>query len=378
MVPEVALFIPDLNGGGAERVAVNLANAFHAGGRATEVVLARARGPLRADLSDEVAVVDLKVRRRHEVIRSLARYLEMRKPDALLANMDIANVAAIIARHFSAPRTRLITCTHVAPSVQAMKSGNLKDLSLLLAVRWLYPRADGVVAVSEGVAADLSGRLGVPRERISVIYNPVVTEELLALSRERVEHRWFGSGEPPVVLAVGRLTRQKDYPTLLRAFRRLRAGTRARLMILGEGEERERLQRLVGELGVEGDVEFVGFVRNPYAFMSRAAVLVLSSGWEGFGNVLVEAMACGTPVVSTDCPSGPREILDGGRYGPLVPVGDDKALADALSRRLRLPAERDSLRARARDFSVDVAANQYVALIEQARSGNRQTLRVAR
>ncbi|NLO89188.1 MAG: glycosyltransferase, partial [Clostridia bacterium] len=187
-----------------------------------------------------------------------------------------------------------------------------------------------VVAVSQGVADDLVKTTGLMRELIKVIYNPIVTPELLEKAKESIGHPWFKPGQPPVILSAGRLTAAKDFPTLIHAFARVRAERLARLMILGEGEERPNLESLVRELGLESDVSMPEFVENPYAYMARAAVFVLSSAWEGFGNVLVEAMAVGTPVVSTDCPSGPAEILEGGKWGKLVPVGDVEKLAKAL------------------------------------------------
>ena len=227
----------------------------------------------------------------------------------------------------------------------------------------LYPRADEIVAVSAGVADDLARVARIPRSRITVIHNPIVTDELLADARAPVDHPWFADGGPPVVLAAGRLTEQKDYPTLLRAFRHARRARELRLVILGEGEERPRLEALARELDVSGDVDFAGFVANPYAFMARASLFVLSSAWEGFGNVVVEAMACGTPVVSTDCPSGPGEILEGGRYGRLVAVGDDEELAAAMLATLEDPPRPELLRERAAAFRADEAALRYLRVI---------------
>src|SRR3954452_14198277 len=227
-------------------------------------------------------------------------------------------------------------------------------------MRRAYGQGDAVVAVSDGVADALARVTGLPRGLIRTIHNPVVGPELEALSREPVAHPWLAPGQPPVVLSAARLTVQKDLPTLLRAFALLRARRAVRLLILGDLPTPERTEASIGELrdlayrlGVAADVELPGFVENPYAWMARASLFALSSAYEGFGNVLVEAMACGCPVVSTDCPSGPAEILDGGRYGPLVPVGDAEALAEAMARVLAAPPERAELVARADQFSVD-------------------------
>jgi glycosyltransferase involved in cell wall biosynthesis len=219
-----------------------------------------------------------------------------------------------------------------------MESGHATQLRQRLVpslVRRSYPRADGIAAVSAGVADDLAGVLGLPRHRVQVINNPVIVPELSTMMEQPCEHPWFVGDHPPVLLAVGRLSPQKDFECLLRAFATVRAETDARLMILGEGPERARLESLVTELGLTGDVELPGWVGNPYPYMARSDLFVLSSRWEGLPTVLIEALFCGLRIVATDCPSGPQEILDGGRYGALVPVGDHAALAAAIIASLR-------------------------------------------
>ena len=200
--------------------------------------------------------------------------------------------------------------------------------------RLTYPGAAAITAVSKGVAEDLAETIGIPRDRIDVIHNPVVTPELIARAAEPIEHEWFAPGSPPVVLAVGRLSPQKDYPTLLQAFAKARKRRPAKLLILGEGPLRPELEATIEELGIGPDVRLPGFVENPWAFMRQCAVYAMSSRWEGLPTVLIEALASGARIVSTDCPSGPREILDGGRYGRLVPVGDVAALARVLAEAL--------------------------------------------
>jgi len=218
------------------------------------------------------------------------------------------------------------------------------------------------VAVSRGVADDLARLTGLPREKIQVIYNPVVTPELFVKAEEPLGHPWFAAGEPPVILGVGRLHEAKDFQTLIRAFALVRKKRVARLVILGEGEERPKLEALVRELGLEEEVALPGFVDNPFKYMKRAGVFVLSSQWEGFGNVLVEAMACGTPVVSTACPSGPEEILENGRWGRLVSVGDVDALAEAIILTLDDKNHPDVAR-RALDFGVQRAIDEYIRVL---------------
>jgi glycosyltransferase involved in cell wall biosynthesis len=224
-------------------------------------------------------------------------------------------------------------------------------------MRWTYPYADAVVAVSGGVADDLSRTIRLARDRIRVIYNPVLTREMLEMSHDEVEYPWIGAGKP-VILAVGRLVEQKDFPTLVRAFAKVRRDRDAYLVILGEGEERAHIEQIARELGLQESVFMPGFVSNPYACMRQATILALPSRWEGFGNVVVEAMACGTPVVASDCRSGPAEILEDGKWGELFPVGDSNAMAAAILR--VLDGRRPDVEVRAQAFSAAPIAALYL------------------
>jgi glycosyltransferase involved in cell wall biosynthesis len=228
-----------------------------------------------------------------------------------------------------------------------------------------YLQADAITAVSNGVADDIARSIGIPREAITTLYNPTITPDFAAKASQPVAHPWFADGAPPVLLAVGRTTFQKDFPTLLRAFARVRQDRPVRLAIVGEANAKQtaRLQDLAGELDVQDAFALLGYQPNPLPYMARAAALVLSSRYEGFPNVLLEAMACGTPVVSTDCPSGPSEILDGGAYGALVPVGDDAALAAAIGATLATPPDPARLRARASIFDYRTAIARYAAVL---------------
>jgi glycosyltransferase involved in cell wall biosynthesis len=194
----------------------------------------------------------------------------------------------------------------------------------------IYPWASGIVSSSRGVADDFTQYTGIPANRVTTIYNPVITDHMLEQAKEAVDHPFFQGGQPPVIVALGRLTAAKDYPTLLRAYALVRKGRSSRLMIIGEGEERSSLEKLARELGLGKDIDLPGFVENPFAFLSKSAVYVLSSAWEGLPSTLIEALACGCQVISTDCPHGPAEILAGGEYGYLVPVGDADAISAAI------------------------------------------------
>ncbi|MER3479061.1 MAG: glycosyl transferase [Meiothermus sp.] len=326
----IALFLPSLRGGGAERVMANLARGFAEQGLTVDLVLAKAEGPYLSQVPTSVRVVDLGARRVLFALPGLVQYLRRERPSAMLSALNHANIVAIWARFLARTKTRLVVSEHNTLSRATENAAVRRAKAMPLLIRLFYPQADAVVAVSQGVAKDLTARTGLPPGKVRVIYNPVVTPELFAKAEEPLDHPWFKPGEPPVILGVGRLTAQKDFATLIRAFALVRKERPARLMILGEGEERPKLETLVQELGLEADVSLPGFVENPFSYMKRAAVFVLSSKWEGLPTVLIEALALGIPVVSTDCPNGPAEILEGGKWGGLVPVGDPEALAGAM------------------------------------------------
>ncbi|MGG4025966.1 glycosyltransferase, partial [Geobacillus stearothermophilus] len=259
---------------------------------------------------------------------------------------------------------RIIVTEHNTLSRTLLHPANVRTKLMPFFMKLFYPMADHVIAVSNGVADDLSKTLNFSRSKIKVIYNPVVTDDLFEKADEEVDHRWFQDKQYPVILAVGRLTEQKDYPTLIKAFYHVRQQRKAKLVILGDGEKREELLNLVKDMGLEQDVDIIGFVQNPYAYMKRCSVFVLSSKWEGLPTVLVEALACGANVISTDCPSGPREILDNGNYGKLVQVGDVEALTESILRCFSgsYDIDLDKLLSRSNDFHVEKIAREYIDL----------------
>jgi glycosyltransferase involved in cell wall biosynthesis len=371
---------------------VTLAGALHERGHRVDLVLARAVGNFFDEIHPGVRVVDLGVRtilpalpallrlpsegmhllpaflppappRVLGAIPSLARYLRRERPEAMLSALNYSNLAALWARRLSGAPTRLVVSERNTLSLRAERAGDRGLRALPGMIRRFYPWADAVIAVSDGVADDLARVAGLPREAIVTTWNPVVSPALAEAAAEPLDHAWFQPGEPPVVLGAGKLRPQKDFATLLDAFAELRALRPARLVLLGEGPEESRLRVRARRLGISADVAFAGFVRNPFAYMARAAVFALSSAWEGLPAVLIQAMACGCPVVSTDCPSGPSEILEGGVHGPLVPVGDARALAAAILRVLDEPGDAERRRRRAQDFSVERAAERYEAVL---------------
>ena len=365
---KIAFFLQDLFGGGAERVMLTLAGGFADRGYDVDLVLVRAEGPRLADVPPNVRIVALGTRRTAHSILRLARYLRRERPQALLSALVHVNIAAILAARLAGGGPRVIVTEHNQATENAARARSVIIRFAHHAIGWIYPLADEIVAVSAGVAESLMAYSGLDRRRVSVIHNPVVTPALLEKALAAVTHPWFDPGQPPVILGAGRLTAQKDFANLLRAFAIVRRRRPARLIILGEGPDRAALRGLIDRLDLTQDADMPGFDANPYASMSRAAVFVLSSAWEGLPTVLIEAMACGTPVVATDCRSGPADILVGGRFGELVPVADPTALAAAILRTLDRPPPPAALRRRAADFSIENALDRYadIAIREAA------------
>jgi glycosyltransferase involved in cell wall biosynthesis len=359
----VAIYLHDLAGGGVERQTLALAAALQARGVAVSLVLHQARGPLLDQVPADVTLVDLHSRRTLQDIPRLAGYLRRARPDVLLANLDHNNVAALMASGLTTVPTRTVICQHNAISAEFQASERWTYRLVPLAYRLLQPWMSRAVAVSDGVAAELTRLAGIPRGRIVTIHNPVVAPDFAAKAAAPVDHPWFDA-EAPVFVTAGRFVPHKDHATLLRAFAQHRRHSPSRLLMLGDGPLLSATRMLAGELGISDAVDFLGFRDNPLPWFRRADAFVLSSCTEGFGNVLVEAMACGTPVISTDCPYGPREILEDGRYGALVAMQDPAALAAAMddlpTLRHRCPAVR--LRARADTFTLATCADRYLAL----------------
>ncbi|WP_198038372.1 glycosyltransferase [Skermanella stibiiresistens] len=362
----IAVFLQDLYGGGAERVMLALATGIARRGIPVDLVLVRREGAYVEDIPANVRVIELGSRRTVNSVMALARYLKRERPTVLLTALVHVNIAALLARLIAGGSTRIAITEHnqISRNMGPTASSTVRMAYRL--VPYLYPRAARIIAVSAGVADDLTRFARIKRSRIEVAHNPVVTEDLLTRAAQPVNHPWLAEGEPPVILGVGRLSEQKDFANLLRAFARLRASRPARLMILGEGKLRPELERLADELGIAADVQLPGFVDNPMAFMAKASLFVLSSRFEGLPTVLIEAIACGTNVVSTDCPSGPSEILEGGRLGGLAPVGDPEALARAMGEALENPVPAALLRAKADEFTADRAVDRYLELLQPA------------
>ena len=364
----IALFLYSMGGGGAERVMLNLAIEFAKLKYKVDLVLVTKKGPYLKQVPKNVRIVSFfipsrKFRTLFSVI-PLLFYLRKEKPDTLIAASISCNVIAVMAKILSRSQVKIVIGVHNTFSIDRQKLGFLKRLIMSRLVYSLYPRADAIIAVSKGVADDLSRAINIPRQKIKVIYNPIVNSEVYRkVKEEEIDHSYFSDSSLKVIIGVGRLTEQKDFPTLIKAFAKVRQKINSKLIILGEGKDRKKLEKLIQNLNLEKDVSLPGFVDNPYAYMARSDVFVLSSRWEGLPTVLVEAMACGAPVVSTNCKSGPAEILENGKYGKLVPVGDVDALAEAIWKTLKNPLSSDILRERAKNFSVEKAVSEYLKVI---------------
>ncbi len=331
MQPKVLFYLRNLAAGGAERVMVILANNFARIGAEVVMVIMSPPDTLAKELEPNIRLINLGTGRYAVGGLRLARVLRQERPHALLSSQHGTNFWAIQARRLARVPVRIVLREATTPTEAMRYYRRLKNrLRTLLFIRSAYPKADAVVAPSQGVRESLAALTGLPIEHIHLIYNPTITRQMPMLMKEPLNHPWFAPGEPPVILAVGRLVPLKGYATLIRAVARVRQQLPARLLILGEGEDRPRLEGLIRQLNLEPYVQLPGFDPNPFRYMARASVFVLSSEYEGMPNALIQALACGCPVVSTDCVSGPREVLHNGRYGRLVPVGDADALAAAI------------------------------------------------
>ncbi|MEM8613196.1 MAG: glycosyltransferase, partial [Cyanobacteria bacterium P01_H01_bin.105] len=370
--PFISLFIPNLDGGGAERVMLHLAEGFSKRGFNVDLVVAQAEGAYLSNIPDAIRLVNLDAKSPVLLFKTIAlkQYLKQEQPAFLISTLDIFS-SATWAKRLAGVKTQVVMC------VQTNLSQQFRDRHAMLMqkLKWavvqrFYPLADAIVTASEGVARDLEQHTKIPMQQMTVIHNPVVTSDFTQKTQATVTHPWFADDQPPVLLGVGRIVKQKSFATLIHAFARVRKRHPAKLMILGDVDPREpdvkpELELLIEKFGLQDDVLFLGFVENPYAYMARANVFVLSSIYEGFGNVVAEAIAAGTPVVSTDCESGPAEILNKGQYGELVPVGDHEAMADAIVATLNQPIDTRVLKARSQAFTIDCIVRQYLDVLDK-------------
>ena len=359
----IGILLPSLCGGGAERVSLNLANELVRRGLSVDLVLMRVEGQLLQSVDPKVRIVDLRAPRMRQVLLALIGYLRRSAPTGLVAHMWPLTIIAVLAKAISRASTRLVLVEHTNWSASQISISKRRLLFVGATMRALFPLADARVVVSNGARLDIAKISGLRAGRFAVLNNPITGARAPASASSDVvaDEWWDWTGAK--ILAVGAFRKDKDLATLLHAFARLSAHVNARLLILGEGSLRKELEIMAARLGVSTRLSMPGFVADPRPYFARADLFTLSSTAEGLPTVIVEALEQGTPVVSTDCPSGPCEILDDGHYGTLVRMGDPDALAAAMLQSLQATHDHDALRARARDFSVDKAADAYLDLL---------------
>ena len=357
---KIAFFIPSFNGGGAQKVIVNLANAMCKKNYQVDLLVVNNTGPFKTNVNSKISIVDLSAKRLITSLIPLIKYLNSEKPSILITAMTHVNLVAIIAKMLYRSNCKIIVTEHsnTKNNLQSLSLPNIIVFKSL--IRYLYPKADKIVAVSDGVAKSLSVDFQLANSKIQTIYNPIVSDDLIIQSKKTVNHKWLNEKKIPVFLSVGRLSPEKDYPTLIRAFDKVRMIIPSKLIILGEGASRAELSDLIIALNLEKDVDLYGFCENPYAFMRSCDVFVLTSLWEGFGNVLAEALVCNTKVISTNCESGPSEILENGKWGTLVHVSDVNALAEAMISNIHKRKIKTEIRAN--DFTIEKSVNSYIQL----------------
>lgn len=356
---KLAVFMPSLDGGGAERVTVILLNKLVEQGYVIDLLVANGQGVYRQQVDPRINIIDFGKSRVASCLLPLIRYLKLHRPAALLSVMNYTNVIAILARKVSGVSCRLVLTEHNNAELALQNNTSAKYYLVNYLTKWLYRSADSIVCVSQGVADSIHRLLDIPKSKLTVIYNPVIHPGIMANAKQAISLPFVLSDGELLVIGVGRLSAQKNFPNLIKAFNIFIRTKAAKLVILGEGEDRMALQELIVRLGLEESVFLPGFVENPYAWMRRADLFALSSSWEGLPTVLIEALACGCKVVSTNCPSGPDEILEDGKWGELVPVNDPECLAEGMHKAL----DRDDLQqtsARLEAFSIDYASTQYL------------------
>jgi glycosyltransferase involved in cell wall biosynthesis len=368
----VAMFIPGLGGGGAERVFVQLANGLSSKVGKVDFIVARSDGHYRQFVSGTVNVIDLQRSRTLATLFALRRYIKVNKPDVVLSTMTDANVVILLATLFSQPPPVVVIRETIMMSENLRHFPWLKAKVLGVFAGLLYPNADAIVSLSKGVAIDLEKRMGDLKRPVRVIYNPGPSEQEYGIGGQPSEQFLKSKEDGFVFVALGRLHEQKDYPTLIKAFAKIRKEVRSNLWILGEGEEQPALETLVRELGLEKEVFMPGFVRDPYPYLRAADVFVMSSKYEGGPSSMLQAMACGCKVVSTDAPCGPAEFLEYGQQGYLVPVGDVDAFADSALRSLKEPLDLELRKKSMKRFDPQAIVDEYLEFLYNV-SASRQS-----
>ena len=376
---KIVFFIPTLGGGGAERNIINFIKNFDKEKFSISLVLGEKKGELISEVPKDISVIDLGTVNSLKIFFRLIKYFQTTEADIFISTFPRFNIISLLAKFFSKPKTKIIVVEQSTISLLPLVAKTFIDriisrFCLPYFVKLIYPMADAIVCVSQGVADDLSKFIPDQKNKIKVIYNPITNDRIYRMAKEPVGHPWFSDSKIPIVLSVGRLIGAKDYPNFLQAAKMVLQKRTARFVVLGDGAQKIKLENMAYKLGISENVAFLGFQKNPYKYMNKADILVLSSFKEGFGNVIVEAMACGTPVISTNCKSGPSEIIKNKENGILVPIRDPKALSKAILELLNNSPLRQKFsrngRKRAKLFSVEKSVREYENLFQKIASKN--------
>jgi glycosyltransferase involved in cell wall biosynthesis len=360
----LAFVIPSFGDGGSNRFIMKIADGMADRGFSVDLIAIDPRGQYSEVASSGVrrigiGVLPIKGVTVLKTIWFLTNYVRRERPKALMAATSAVNVISLISNFIARRQTSVVVSERNAIRSSAVNASRMSRFYRML-IPHIYPTAARIVAVSKGVEHELVNSFGIDPSLVTTIHNPTVSPDLIIKKEDRTDEPWLYDSRVPVILAVGRLHPQKDYSTLVEGFARFRKRRKARLIILGEGPCRQELHELVGSLGLQESVRLPGFIDNPYAYMSRADIFVVTSIYEGICNVLIEALACGCATVATDCPGGgPREVLENGKWGTLIPVGDSKRLADALEASLNRNHDSKELQQRAACFSVESSLDRY-------------------
>lgn len=363
---KIAIFLPSLSDGGAEKVMVSLANNFVSKFYSVDLLLVSQEGVYFNMLSDEVRLINIDKSRAIYAVPRILKYLRNERPDVLLSALTHTNVIALICKVLCLRKIRVVVSERSIISNSTLLSGNRLYLINKYILKLLYPLADSIIAISKGCAKDLVKTLEISNKKIVVINNPLIKDSNININDSNedkinlsLQHNNNNNKHKHLIIAVGRLKKVKNFPLLIKAFAIVRKTVPSSLIILGEGPERNNLEKLIKELHLEKSISLPGFVNNPIDYMKKSEVFVSSSSWEGFGNVIVEAMSVGLKIVSVDCPGGPREILEDGKWGKLVPLNNVSLLADAIKKIIDEDVKYD-VKLRALQFNINVIADKYL------------------
>ena len=369
-IKHITFLLDTLGGGGAEKAMVNLANFISDKNIRIDLVILNAKGAFMELLSPKIKLFNLKRKRSRSALLEVVQYLRKEKPQILLSALDHINILASLGKLFSGFKGALILTVHAPPTATFLLDRSIYGFLFRALTKWSYKRAQVTVGVSNGIINDICYKFKLNREKFKCIYNGIITDDIKKMEIEKIKHEWFEDSQVPVVVSVGRLSKEKRFDLLIQAIKEINTTRVVRLLILGEGEERNQLQLLIAQLRLENLVQLGGFKSNPYPYMKRGHLFVLASDFEGLGNVLVEALNLGCRVLSTDCPVGPSEILADGKFGRLVPRNDQKALSEAILDEIKKNEEKSQVFLQLLDkhlckFRIEKVSNEYLCLFEQ-------------